>query len=57
MNIYQYQFRTELHVKHLIIELYGYAVCFIYALASNKRISQMILSVMSNPVSLLESMR
>jgi hypothetical protein len=44
-------------VKLLIIELYGYAVCFTYAIASNKRISQMILSVMSNPASLLESMR
>ncbi|CAB3989606.1 Hypothetical predicted protein [Paramuricea clavata] len=42
-------------VKHLIIELYGDAVCFTYP--SNKRISQMGFSVKSNPESLLESMR
>ena len=42
-------------VKHLIIALYGDAVCFTYP--SNKRISQMVFSVKSNPASLLESMR
>ena len=41
--------------KHLIIELYGDTVCFTYP--CNKRISQMVFSVKSNPASLLESMR
>ena len=42
-------------VKHLIIELYGDSVCFTYP--TNKRISQMVYSVKSNPASLLESLR
>ena len=42
-------------VKHLIIELYGDAVCFTYP--SSKRISQMVLSTKSSPEALVESLR
>ena len=42
-------------VKHLIIELYGDAVCFTYP--SNKQKSQMVLGTNSSPQPLVESLR
>lgn len=42
-------------VKHLIIELYGDAVCFTYP--SNKRMSQMVFCTKSSPEALIESLR